>query len=66
MARVKVIMSQRYNSIDMSFPNAMMAGLFMDDAIIATGGNVEFKVEMEKREDGVGDVKQVDANTDED
>ena len=68
MARVNVIMYQRYNEIKMSFPNAMMAGLFMDDAIVATDGNVEFKVnvEIDKREDGVGDVKQTDANTDED
>ena len=68
MARVNVIMYQRYNEVKMSFPNAMMAGLFMDDAIVATDGNVEFKVsvEMDKREDGVCDVTETDANTDED
>lgn len=57
MARVHVVMKQGYNDIEMSFPNAMMAGLFMDDAIIATNGDVTFRVTVEPEEE-----KEADAN----
>ena len=50
MTRVKVVMKQGYNEIEMSFPNAMMAGLFMDDAINATDGDVVFRVTVEEEE----------------
>ena len=57
MTRVNVIMKQGYNEIEMSFPNAMMAGLFMDDAIIATDSDVSFRVTVVEEEDGDEDAQ---------
>lgn len=50
MFRIHVVMKQGYNEVEMSFMNAMMAGLFMDEAIIATDGDVTFRVTVSEIE----------------
>lgn len=71
--RVKVIATQKYNDIEMAFPTALLAGMMMDELIVATDGNISFKVEVEEvpvkdtEEKGVGaDAGETAENTDED
>ena len=46
--RVKVIARQKYNDIEMTFPTALLAGMTMDELIVATDGDISFKVEVEE------------------
>lgn len=46
--RVKVIARQKYNDIEMTFPTALLAGMMMDELIVATDGDISFKVEVEE------------------
>lgn len=48
MTRVKVIARQKYNDIEMTFPTALLAGMMMDELIVATDGDISFKVEVEE------------------
>ena len=48
MTRVKVTATQKYNDIEMHFPTALLAGMMMDELIVATDGNISFKVEVEE------------------
>lgn len=65
MTRVKVIAAQKYNNIEMTFPTALLAGMLMDELIVATDGDISFKIEVEEKEDDA-DAGQTDADTDED
>lgn len=68
MTRVKVIAQQKYNSIVMYFPTALLAGMMMDDLIVATDGNISFTIEVEEIEEkeDTADVGEAAENTDED
>ena len=73
MTRVKVIATQKYNDIEMTFPTALLAGMMMDDLIVATDGNISFKVEVEEvpvkmteEKEDTADVGEAAENTDED
>lgn len=73
MTRVKVTATQKYNDIEMYFPTALLAGMMMDELIVATDGNISFKVEVEEvpvkdaEEKGVdADAGEAAENTDED
>lgn len=67
MTRVKVIATQKYNDIEMTFPTALLAGMAMDELIVATDGNISFKVVVEEIEKGGGaDDGKAAENTDED
>lgn len=48
MTRVKVTAVQKYNDIEMHFPTALLAGMMMDELIVATDGDISFKVEVEE------------------
>ena len=71
--RVKVTASQKYNDIERWFPTATLAGLVMDELIVATDGNISFKVEVEEvpvkmteEKGGDADAGETAENTDED
>ena len=73
MTRVKVTATQKYNDIVMTFPTALLAGMMMDELIVATDGNISFKVEVEEVPVKVTEEKEDDEdageaaeNTDED
>ena len=45
---VKLTAKQKYNDIEMRFPTALLAGMMMDEMIVATDGNVSFTIEVEE------------------
>lgn len=73
MTRVKVTATQKYNDIVMYFPTALLAGMTMDELIVATDRNISFKVEVEEvpvkgteEKEDTADVGETAENTDED
>lgn len=65
--RIRLVMRQRYNEITFSFPTALLAGMFMDEAIVSADadfGELEFRITVEDEEDPVKDNEEKEGNAD--
>lgn len=65
--RIRLVMRQRYNEITFSFPTALLAGMFMDEAIVSADadfGELEFRITVEDEEDPVEDNEEKGGNAD--
>lgn len=51
MAKIKVVVMQGYNNIELIFPDCCFAGVFMNTTVKAAEGNVSFKVIPVEEED---------------
>jgi hypothetical protein len=63
--RIRLVMRQRYNEITFSFPTALLAGMFMDEAIVSADadfGELEFRITVEDEEEKDTEEKEDDVD----